>query len=185
MSRCCWRGRAELAGSWQLCWPQDAASCPNRLWGLFLRAVPCARDRSCFEGKSCQSGLVCSTPVGLEGCGCWGTRGRCLPPAPPLAPRPGSRGRAPRSGCRTPQHQAGSRAGGKPRARCLTSVARAGRGAAGLPVHGAVPGLVPRPCAPQAGAAAAPPAPHALPEPPCVLVHLFLCSAGCYATAGS
>lgn len=91
----------------------------------------------------------------------------------------------PRSGCRTPQHWAGGGAGGKPKAWRLTGVARAGRGAAGLPVRGAVPGSVPGPCAPQAGAVAAPRAPHALPELPCVLVHLPLCSSGCYATAGS
>lgn len=83
----CRGGREELS----------SCSCPDRPWGLLLMAMPCAQDRSCFEERSCQSGLGLLSACGAGGWeGCSFSQLHSCPPAWDLRARaPSSRWRSP------------------------------------------------------------------------------------------
>lgn len=83
----CRGGREELS----------SCSCPDRPWGLLLTAMPCAQDRSCFEERSCQSGLGLLSACGVGGWeGCSFSQLHSCPPAWDLrAGLPSSRWRSP------------------------------------------------------------------------------------------
>lgn len=152
----------------------SSCSCPDRPWGLLLMAMPCAQDHSCFEERSCQSGLGLLSARGVGGWeGCAFPHLHSCPPAWNLRARP------PSSCCRSPLHarpqQSGQCFWGMAGARCpcwhtgLAEPVRLGQGWDS--------GSVPQewgPCwHPHTGTAAL------------LWVHLPPCGARCYATAGS